>query len=164
MGSTTKIVLRIFQFLFQSVFLYYKGAQLFKFQTFQFQISWIINCFHSYKMNSKAYKKISKTSLDRSSSYVFKYLVIGDNSVGKSRLIQSFLDQENERIQGRIERPIATTGVNFHCRTVRIQDQKHKLYLWDTSGQECFRSITKAYFKGTACIFLLWHHQQTVFY
>ena len=58
--------------------------------------------------------------------------------------------------QQRVELPIATSGVNFHCRTVRIQNQIHKLYLWDTSGQECFRSITKAYFKGTACIFLVY--------
>ena len=58
--------------------------------------------------------------------------------------------------------PIATSGVNFHCQTIKIRDeynpirdQKHKLYLWDTSGQECFRSITKAYFRGSACIYLV---------
>ena len=48
-------------------------------------------------MNSKAPKKISAISFDRNSSYVFKYLIIGDNSVGKSALIQSFLNQENVR-------------------------------------------------------------------
>ena len=48
-------------------------------------------------MSLKAYKKISKVSLDRNSSYVFKYLVIGDNGVGKSGLIQTFLNQENVR-------------------------------------------------------------------
>ena len=39
---------------------------------------------------------------------------------------------------------------------IEVQEQKHKLHLWDTTGRDNFRTITKAFIRGTACIFLVY--------
>jgi small GTP-binding protein len=52
--------------------------------------------------------------------------------------------------------PTPTVGVDFHRKSIEIQEQQHKIYIWDTTGQDCFRAITKAYLKGTACIFMVY--------
>jgi len=43
---------------------------------------------------------------------------------------------------------IATIGVDFEIREVKIDDKIVKMQLWDTAGQERFRAITASYYKG----------------
>ena len=40
-------------------------------------------------------------------------------------------------------------GVDFKIRTVDIDGKKIKLQMWDTSGQERFKTITTSYYKGS---------------
>eukprot|EP00599_Poterioochromonas_sp_BG-1_P015581 CAMPEP_0173157194 /NCGR_PEP_ID=MMETSP1105-20130129/15417_1 /TAXON_ID=2985 /ORGANISM="Ochromonas sp., Strain BG-1" /LENGTH=168 /DNA_ID=CAMNT_0014074487 /DNA_START=129 /DNA_END=635 /DNA_ORIENTATION=- len=47
-----------------------------------------------------------------------------------------------------------TIGVEFGSRTVELDDKIIKLQIWDTAGQESFRSITRSYYRG-ACAALL---------
>ena len=54
-----------------------------------------------------------------------------------------------------------TIGVEFGARTILIPntgDDKSnvKLQIWDTAGQESFRSITKAYYRGAICALLVY--------
>ena len=39
-------------------------------------------------------------------------------------------------------------GIDFKIRTVCIDGKKIKLQIWDTAGQEHFRRITTAYYRG----------------
>lgn len=41
-----------------------------------------------------------------------------------------------------------TIGVEFGSRSQTILDKQLKLQIWDTAGQESFRSITRSYFRG----------------
>lgn len=41
-----------------------------------------------------------------------------------------------------------TVGVEFGSYLVRVQDKILKLQIWDTAGQESFRSITKIFYRG----------------
>ncbi|KNH07848.1 hypothetical protein XU18_1525 [Perkinsela sp. CCAP 1560/4] len=80
--------------------------------------------------------------------YLFKYIVIGDSAVGKSCLLLQFTDKRFEIIHD------LTIGVEFGARTLALDGTQVKLQIWDTAGQESFRSITRNYYRG-ACGCLL---------
>lgn len=41
-----------------------------------------------------------------------------------------------------------TIGVEFGAKTIPINDKTIKLQIWDTAGQENFRSITRSYYRS----------------
>ncbi|KAJ7349521.1 Ras- protein Rab-2A [Desmophyllum pertusum] len=41
-------------------------------------------------------------------------------------------------------------GVEFGARMITIDGKQIKLQIWDTAGQESFRSITRSYYRGAA--------------
>lgn len=47
-----------------------------------------------------------------------------------------------------------TVGVEFGSYLIRVQDKILKLQIWDTAGQESFRSITKIFYRGAHCAIL----------
>ena len=49
-----------------------------------------------------------------------------------------------------------TIGVEFGSRTVKINDKNIKLQIWDTAGQESFKSITRSYYRGAAGALLVY--------
>ena len=77
--------------------------------------------------------------------YVFKYIIIGNPSVGKSCILNQFL---NSKFSPEYE---ITVGVEFGAKTIDIEDgSKVKLQIWDTAGQESFKSITRSYYRAAA--------------
>ncbi|KAM0025419.1 putative small GTP-binding protein [Helianthus debilis subsp. tardiflorus] len=74
--------------------------------------------------------------------YLFKLLLIGDSSVGKSCLLLRFADDSY------VDSYISTIGVDFKIRTVEQDRKTIKLQIWDTAGQERFRTITSSYYRG----------------
>jgi small GTP-binding protein len=79
--------------------------------------------------------------------YMFKCVLVGNSNVGKSSLMNVFL---NNKFDANHE---ITIGVEFGSKLINAGDQMMKINLWDTAGQECFRSITKSYYRGScACI------------
>lgn len=49
-----------------------------------------------------------------------------------------------------------TIGVEFGTRIVTIEGKPIKLHMWDTAGQEAFRSITRSYYRGAAVALLVY--------
>ncbi|CEP15562.1 hypothetical protein [Parasitella parasitica] len=49
-----------------------------------------------------------------------------------------------------------TIGVGFGTRFITVNDQPIKLQIWDTAGQESFRSITRSYYRGAAGALLVY--------
>merc|ERR1712157_220759 len=43
-----------------------------------------------------------------------------------------------------------TIGVEFGARLITIENKQIKLQIWDTAGQESFRSITRSYYRGAS--------------
>mmetsp|Transcript_34099 Transcript_34099/g.101734 ORF Transcript_34099/g.101734 Transcript_34099/m.101734 type:complete len:205 (-) Transcript_34099:57-671(-) len=83
-------------------------------------------------------------------NYLFKYIIVGDAGVGKSCLLLQFTDK-----RFRAEHDM-TIGVEFGHRLCSIDDQRIKLQIWDTAGQEAFRSITRAYYRGATGALLVY--------
>lgn len=40
------------------------------------------------------------------------------------------------------------TTIDFKIKNIQLKDKPAKLYIWDTAGQEKYRSIVSTYFKG----------------
>jgi len=49
-----------------------------------------------------------------------------------------------------------TIGVEFGARTIQIDNKNIKLQIWDTAGQESFKSITRSYYRGAAGALLVY--------
>lgn len=45
-----------------------------------------------------------------------------------------------------------TIGVEFGSRMIHVKDKILKIHAWDTAGQECFKSITKSYYRNASAI------------
>lgn len=48
------------------------------------------------------------------------------------------------------------SGVEFGARMITIDGKQIKLQIWDTAGQESFRSITRSYYRGAAGALLVY--------
>ena len=82
--------------------------------------------------------------------YLFKYIIVGDTAVGKSCLLLQFTDKRFQPVHD------LTIGVEFGSRTIAVSGQQVKLQIWDTAGQEKFRSITRSYYRGAVGALLVY--------
>ena len=73
---------------------------------------------------------------------IFKIVLIGDSSVGKTNILSKYLTDEFDPDSK------ATVGVEFGTKNFKIENNIVKVQIWDTAGQERYRSITNAYYKG----------------
>ena len=81
--------------------------------------------------------------------YIFKYVIAGDYSTGKSAIVNRFLHNMYKHLND------TTIGVEFGSKTIYVKNKNIKLQIWDTAGQERFRSICTSYFKNNTCILLV---------
>ena len=42
------------------------------------------------------------------------------------------------------------------AKNISIKDRKVRIQIWDTAGQEAFRSITRSYYKSSTCAFIIY--------
>ncbi len=74
--------------------------------------------------------------------YLFKIILVGDVAVGKTNLITRYTTKAFS-IESK-----PTLGVEFSNSTLYKDGKTIRTQIWDTSGQETYKSITKGYFKG----------------
>ena len=89
------------------------------------------------------------------SKFPFLFLPSSETSeirlgVGKSCLLLQFTDKRFQPVHD------LTIGVEFGARMVSIHNKQIKLQIWDTAGQESFRSITRSYYRGAAGALLVY--------
>jgi len=81
-------------------------------------------------------------------------VVIGDTGTGKSCLLLQFVDRRFSASHD------LTIGVDFGCRVIELGDkspkERVKLQIWDTAGQESFRSIARSYYRDAAGALLVY--------
>ena len=42
------------------------------------------------------------------------------------------------------------------AKNISINDRKVRIQIWDTAGEEAYRSITRSYYKSAACVFIVY--------
>ena len=83
-------------------------------------------------------------------NYLLKYIIIGDSAVGKSNILTRYVYEKfNEEFQ-------STLGVEFAAKNAIVDNKIYRIQIWDTAGQESFRSITRAYYKNSVCAFIVY--------
>jgi small GTP-binding protein len=84
-------------------------------------------------------------------TYVFRGIVIGDSNAGKTSLCQQIC-------YGKCSSTYESTiGVDFYSIILDVDPTNAvKLQLWDTSGSESFKSVTRSYYRNTAVVFVVY--------
>lgn len=86
----------------------------------------------------------------KSAELSVKTVIIGDSGVGKTCLLTRFIrDVFDEGSQ-------PTLGVEFMAKVVATPKRRIELQLWDTAGQELFRSVTRGYYRGALVAYLVY--------
>jgi small GTP-binding protein len=74
--------------------------------------------------------------------YIFKLILIGNSGVGKSSILQRYMNKTFE------ESYKCTIGVDFLMKSLEVKGKTVKLQLWDTAGQEKYKSMVSSYYRG----------------
>jgi len=81
--------------------------------------------------------------------YILKLLTIGDQFVGKSSIINRYIDDKfNENI-----RP--TLAIDYKTKMIQKGENLIKISIYDTAGEEKYRHLIKNYYNGSNGILLV---------
>ena len=79
---------------------------------------------------------------EQEAQIVLKLLLLGDSSVGKTSILLKYISNKFD------ESSISTVGVDYMDKIIDYNKFKIKLQIWDTSGEEKFRTITKNFYRN----------------
>ncbi|KAK3788795.1 hypothetical protein RRG08_029243 [Elysia crispata] len=97
-------------------------------------------------------KKMSSSkgnSFDAGYQYLFKLVLAGSSGVGKTSMLMRYVDKEFS------ETFISTIGVDFKVKTEEICGALVKLQMWDTAGQDRFRSVASNFYRCADAIIIV---------
>ena len=83
-------------------------------------------------------------------NYLMKFILIGNSGVGKSCLLFQFIE---DKFKTGLE---PTIGIEFGTKVLNIDNKVVRLQIWDSAGQENYRSITRSYYRNTICALLIY--------
>ena len=97
------------------------------------------------------YTRISKSSNEVKTYYKFKLILVGDSGVGKTSLLNRYMDR------GFTQNQPCTITADCQIKSLTIDSlTSAELMIWDTCGQEKFRSMTNQYFKFAHGVILVY--------
>lgn len=79
-----------------------------------------------------------------------KFIIIGDMGVGKTCILNRFAKDEFTKEY------VTTIGVSFISKDIDFGEGKLVLHIWDTAGQEIYRSVTRSYYRNSACALIIY--------
>jgi small GTP-binding protein len=82
--------------------------------------------------------------------FMFKLLIVGESSVGKTCMLLRFADNLFESDF------LSTIGVDFKVKEISVDSKRVKLQIWDSAGQERFRNITSSYYRNSSGIIIVY--------
>ncbi|MBD3406099.1 MAG: GTP-binding protein [Candidatus Lokiarchaeota archaeon] len=89
-------------------------------------------------------------SSDKLRSMMFKLVLIGDASVGKTSIRRRYMGS------GFVAQHLATIGVDFAQKYVKVNDNTIRLVIWDLAGQEAYEKIRSYYYQGCSAVILVY--------
>ncbi len=85
------------------------------------------------------------------SKFTFKLIVLGDGGVGKTSLINQFVEKKFRSDYK------STIGVNIMAKNYQLfENVEIKFALFDVAGQKYFRKVRKSYYKGAQAIIFVY--------
>ena len=82
--------------------------------------------------------------------FQYKIVVLGNTNVGKTCLVHRFA---NDMF---LDSSQPTIGANFVTKRLEMDNCFYKFEVWDTAGQEKYRSLTPMYYKGAAAALIVY--------
>ena len=79
-----------------------------------------------------------------------KLIIIGDVGVGKSCILLRIVENRFRHIHD------LTIGVEFGSLFYKYKEKNYKIHIWDTAGQESFKSVVRTYYRGSDGIILVY--------
>ena len=83
----------------------------------------------------------------------FKLVLLGESGVGKTSIIKRYIKDEFDDGQ------IATKCASFDTKVIKVDEFKEsyiKLNIWETAGQEKYRSLSKIFYKNANAAILVY--------
>ena len=90
---------------------------------------------------------------DYEDALICKVVLLGESGVGKTSIISRFINNFFA------ENVISTTGASYAGKTMTFDEfggKKIRFEIWDTAGQEQYRSLTKIFYKDAAAAILVY--------
>ena len=88
----------------------------------------------------------------------FKIIVVGDSGVGKSCLTMKGTKNHFEECYS------PTVGFEFFTFNIRINDKNIKLQIWDTCGQEAYRSLITSFYRNSSLAIIVYSIDNRISY
>jgi len=79
-----------------------------------------------------------------------KLVLLGDSRVGKSSVVIRFVKNEFDQYK------FPTIGATFLTQSVAVGDYLVKFEIWDTAGQEKYRSLAPLYYRGASAALIVY--------
>ena len=86
----------------------------------------------------------------KDSDITIKLLLIGNAYVGKTLIVQKFLDNTFSKTT------MATIGVDLQYKVLDINGKKVKYLIWDTAGEDRMKTMTYAYYRGCHVVLIVY--------
>lgn len=81
--------------------------------------------------------------------HLFKLVLVGEVGAGKSSLVLRYTDDTF------LGDEVGTIGADFKVKFITVQKKRVKMQIWDTAGQEKFRTMTSSYFAGANAVIVV---------
>ena len=78
-----------------------------------------------------------------------KLILVGESGVGKTSIITRYLNKYQEKTESKL-------GAYFSNKTIIIDGYKINLEIWDTAGQEQYRSINALFYKDASICLMVY--------
>ncbi|MFX1292935.1 MAG: tetratricopeptide repeat protein [Promethearchaeota archaeon] len=101
------------------------------------------------KQSNRLKYQIYSGILDHDRFYRFKFIIVGDHSVGKTSLIRRFVENRF------LDDYRTTIGLNIISHSYNAFGNKINLALWDIGAQRYFKRYRKTYYKGAQAAFIV---------
>ena len=85
-----------------------------------------------------------------STNYIIKILTLGATQVGKTSIVLRYSEDKFNYNK------IATIGIDFKIKIIKKGNERIKVSIYDTAGQERFQNIVKHYYKGANGVLLIY--------
>ena len=86
----------------------------------------------------------------KDSDITIKLLLIGNAYVGKTLIVQKFLDNTFSKTT------MTTIGVDLQYKVLDINGKKVKYLIWDTAGEDRMKTMTYAYYRGCHVVLIVY--------